>query len=243
MAHRHRPGADEALPAFAQRQPFDRPADRIGPVQHPHRFPMLCRRFEHVTQRRDEGIDAATEILQIDKHDIESIHHRVRRPAHFAVQAEHRDAVHRIVKSGDSIMLSCLSPRSPCCGPKAAASLMSPQAASASSECIRSAVTEAGCASSATRRPASGARSAGSPISRSMPNFIIAKPECSDTNSADQASLRSLPRLRGREGRGVARRRAAVDARAMPSRPPPRPLPTRGRGMRVPRACASGQRA
>jgi hypothetical protein len=43
----------------------------------------------------------------------------------------------------------------------------------ASSECVRSAVTEAGCASSATRRPASGARKAGSAIRRSMPNFMV----------------------------------------------------------------------
>ena len=78
-------------------------------------------------------------------------------------------------KSGDSTMLSCLSPRRPCCGPKAAASLTSPQAASASSECVRSCVTEAGCASKATRRPASGARSAPSARSRSMPNFMVAE--------------------------------------------------------------------
>ncbi len=51
------------------------------------------------------------------------------------------------LKFGDSTMLSCLSPRRPCCGPKAAAILTSPHAASASSECVRSAVTEAGCAS------------------------------------------------------------------------------------------------
>ena len=77
------------------------------------------------------------------------------------------------LKSGDSIMLSCLSPRMPCCGPNAAASLMSPQAAKASSACVRSAVTDAGCASKATRRPCSGARKAGSLIKRSMPNFMV----------------------------------------------------------------------
>src|SRR6188508_1515660 len=75
------------------------------------------------------------------------------------------------LKSGDSIMLSCLSPRRPCCGPNAAVSLM-PAAESASSECARPPVTDAGCASNATRRPASGLRSALSASSRSMPNFI-----------------------------------------------------------------------
>src|SRR5262245_9878645 len=75
------------------------------------------------------------------------------------------------LKSADSTMLSCLSPRNPCCGPKAAAT-RTPAAASASSECASSCVTEAGCASSATRRPASGFANARSPTSRSMPNFI-----------------------------------------------------------------------
>ena len=98
MAHRQRPGADKAFPAGAQRQAFDRPADRIGPVQHPDRFAVLRRRFEHVAQRGDERINPATQILQIDEDDIERIHHRIGRLAHFAVQAEHRDAVHRIVK-------------------------------------------------------------------------------------------------------------------------------------------------
>ena len=59
-------------------------------------------------------------------------------------------------KSGDSTMLSCLSPRSPCWGPKAADNVTSSSAAIASSECVRSAVTDAGCASRATRRPLSG---------------------------------------------------------------------------------------
>src|SRR6185503_6829348 len=68
-------------------------------------------------------------------------------------------------------MLSCLSPRSPCWGPNAAASF-TPACGSASSEWTSSRVTEAGCASSATRRPPSGLRSARSPTSRSMPNFI-----------------------------------------------------------------------
>src|SRR5438128_6622928 len=69
-------------------------------------------------------------------------------------------------------MLSCLSPRSPGCGPKAAVSLMSERPARASSECTSSRVTDAGCASSATRLPASGRRSLRSLTSRSIPNCI-----------------------------------------------------------------------
>src|SRR6266702_6617968 len=75
-------------------------------------------------------------------------------------------------KSGDSIMLSCLSPRRPCWGPKAAVNFKSFRFERASSECVRSRVTDAGCARSATRLPASGLRSAGSSSSRSIPNFI-----------------------------------------------------------------------
>jgi len=55
-------------------------------------------------------------------------------------------------------MLSCLSPRRPCCGPNAAVTRRSPRATSASSECSRLAVTEPD-APAARRgvRPAAGA--------------------------------------------------------------------------------------
>ena len=98
VTHRQRSGADKAFPPGAQRQAFDRPADGIGPIQHPHRFAMLRRRLQDIAQRRDERIDAATQILQIDEDDIECIHHRIGRLAHLAIQAEDRDAVHRIVE-------------------------------------------------------------------------------------------------------------------------------------------------
>src|ERR1051325_361287 len=81
------------------------------------------------------------------------------------------------LKSGDSIMLSCLSPRRPCCGPKAALILISLHEANASSVCVRSFVTEAGCASKATRLPPSGARREGSLRSRSTPNCMTTRPE------------------------------------------------------------------
>src|SRR5688572_12707576 len=80
-------------------------------------------------------------------------------------------------KSSDSTMLSCLSPRSPCCGPNAAVS-RKPVSPSASSECTSSCVTDAGCARSATRRPASGLRNALSSTRRSMPSFIELQGEC-----------------------------------------------------------------
>jgi len=36
--------------------------------------------------------------LQVDENDIEGVHHRIGRLAYFAVQAEHRNAMHHIVE-------------------------------------------------------------------------------------------------------------------------------------------------
>ncbi len=96
MAHRHRARADEALPAVLEQEPLDRPADRVRAIEHPHRLAVLRRGLEHVAQRRDEGVDARAEVLQVDEQNVERLHHRGRRPAHFAVQAEDRDPVGRV---------------------------------------------------------------------------------------------------------------------------------------------------
>ena len=98
VTHWQRSGANKAFPPRPQRQAFDRPADWIGPIEHPHRFPVLRRRFQEIAQRRDERIDAATQVLQIDENDIECAHHRISRLAHLAIQAEDRDAMHRVVE-------------------------------------------------------------------------------------------------------------------------------------------------
>src|SRR5688500_7984312 len=79
------------------------------------------------------------------------------------------------VSSAVSTMLSCLSPLIPCCCPNAAVTLI-PAAISASRLCTRSSVTEAGCATSATRLPSRGLRSADSASRRSIPNFIAQEP-------------------------------------------------------------------
>src|SRR5215471_16839793 len=98
MAHWQRSCADKTFPAGAQRQTFDRPADRIGPVQDPDSFTMLCCRFEDVAQGRDERIDATTQILQIDKDNIECSHHRIGRLSHGTIKAEDRNAVYWIIE-------------------------------------------------------------------------------------------------------------------------------------------------
>ncbi len=100
MAHRQGSGADKALPADSEPQALDRTADWIRAIQHPHGFAMSRGRLQDVAQRSDEGIDSATQVLQIDEEGIEGIHHRIRRLAHLAIQAEDRDAMHRIVEVG-----------------------------------------------------------------------------------------------------------------------------------------------
>ena len=59
---------------------------------------MLRRCFENVTQGRDERVDAATHVLEIDQQNVETIHHRRRRPAHFTVKTKNRNAVRRVVE-------------------------------------------------------------------------------------------------------------------------------------------------
>ena len=98
MPHRQRPGADETFPAGAQGQTFDGPANGVGPVQHPHRLAMFRGRLEHVAQGRDERVDAATEILQVDEDRVACVHHCIRRPAYVAVKTEDGNAVHRILE-------------------------------------------------------------------------------------------------------------------------------------------------
>ena len=107
MPHRQRAGTDEALPACAQQQTFDRPAGGIGPVEYPHRLAAPGRRFEHVAQRGDEGVDAAAEVLQVDQQHVEGRHHGLGRTAHFAVKAEDRDAMQRVdvVRRLDHVVL------------------------------------------------------------------------------------------------------------------------------------------
>ena len=61
----------------------------------------------------------------------------------------------------------------PCCGPKAAVRLISGKAAKASNAWVKSAVTEAGCASNAMRLPAKGLRSSTDSSKRSKPNLSI----------------------------------------------------------------------
>src|SRR5690606_20014120 len=77
MAHRQRTRADEAFPARSKTQTFDRSPDGIRPVEHPDCFLVRSSRFQHVAKCRDEGVDATSQILQIDEQDVERLHHRI----------------------------------------------------------------------------------------------------------------------------------------------------------------------
>ena len=161
MAHRHRSGADEALPAWPQGQPLDRPSRGIGPVENPDALAMLGGGFEHVEQRRDEGVDAAAEVLQIDQDRVERSHRLAGRTADLAVEAEHRNAVDRIGEVAATPSYCPAGRRERHAAGRRPPRRSDPAATSASRLCVRSLVTDAGWASSATRLPSSGRRSSG----------------------------------------------------------------------------------
>ena len=96
MAHRHRPGTDEALLTRHQQCSLHRAASRIGPIQHPDLLAMRRPSFEQIEQRGDEGVDAAAEVLQIEQKHIGSGHHLPAGAAQLSVKAEDRDVVGRI---------------------------------------------------------------------------------------------------------------------------------------------------
>ena len=98
MTHRHGTGADKTFPARAQAQALNRPSGRIRSIQNPHRLAVTGGGFQYIAQGGDEGVDAATEILQIDQQHIKVIHHGRGRSPHRAIQAEHRNAMTRIDK-------------------------------------------------------------------------------------------------------------------------------------------------
>ena len=107
VAHRHGRRADEALLSGNQQRAFHWTASRIGAVEHPDRFARFRRFFHQVEQGRNEGIDAATEVLQVEQEHVRRRHHLSGRPADFAIEAEDRDVVAGIglVRRLDHIVL------------------------------------------------------------------------------------------------------------------------------------------
>ena len=93
VTHRHSTGADKAFAAYFKRQPLHGPAHRVRAIQNPHGLVLLRSRLEHVTQRGDERVDSAPDVLQVNEQNVKGIHHFRRRTAYFTIKAEDRDAV------------------------------------------------------------------------------------------------------------------------------------------------------
>ena len=91
VAHGQRAGAHEALPTRAQGQSLHRSSGRVGPIQHQHLLVEPGRRLQDITQGGDEGVDAATQVLQVHQQHVEAVHHGWRGSTHLAVETEHRD--------------------------------------------------------------------------------------------------------------------------------------------------------
>ena len=98
VTHGHRAGTDKALPAGFEQQTLDRPPGRIGAIQYPDRFAVRGTVLEQVAQRRNEGVHATADVLQVDQQYIEALHHRCGRPTNPAVQTEHGHAQLRVLE-------------------------------------------------------------------------------------------------------------------------------------------------
>ena len=107
MAHHHRSGADETFLSRKKKRALDRAASRVWPVQHPDTLARSPRLLEHVEQCRDKGVDAATQVLQIEQEDIGARHHLSGRAANLSVEAEYGDPVLRVgfVRGLDHVVL------------------------------------------------------------------------------------------------------------------------------------------
>ncbi len=95
----HRDGKlpDERLVARLQHRPFNRdPADGIGTVAHDDGKASPRRSAQAVGHGVDKGVDARTDILEVDDEDIDEIEHLGGRLARFAVEREDRHVAARV---------------------------------------------------------------------------------------------------------------------------------------------------
>ena len=96
VAHDEWAGPDETLPARSQDAALHRSARRVGTVQDPQRLARGGAGVEQVGKRGDIGVDAGTDVLEVDQQHIEVVQHGGGRITHLPVKAEDRDAVTRI---------------------------------------------------------------------------------------------------------------------------------------------------
>ena len=96
VPERNRPAADEARHFGIENRPFDRPADRIGPVEQDHRNAGLGTREQALLHGPDERVDPRADVLQVDHEAVEAAKHVGERPPRAGVQAVDRQ-IQRLV--------------------------------------------------------------------------------------------------------------------------------------------------
>jgi hypothetical protein len=104
----HQPaGADEGEQRRVEQIALQRAADRVRPVEHDDLLAEPGGFLEAVAQRRDEGVDAAADVLEVDQERIDVGEHRGGRPARVGVERVHGDAERRVapVRRLDHVVL------------------------------------------------------------------------------------------------------------------------------------------
>jgi hypothetical protein len=77
----------EALVARPQKAPLDGPAGGVRPVEHPERLAGAGAVLHRPERGGHEGVDAGSDVLQIDEEDVEGVEHLLGQPACIAVEA------------------------------------------------------------------------------------------------------------------------------------------------------------
>ena len=97
--------ADERLSAVVEHRSRNGYAvDRVGAIEDDEALAVLGRGQHRIPHRRDVGVKARSDVLDVEDERVEPLEHRGGWPAMFAVQADDRDAgrgVEAVVDNGD----------------------------------------------------------------------------------------------------------------------------------------------
>ncbi len=106
VSHRKREIAREAGLVGVKNRAFDDfPAKRIGPVQHIE-GDVVLRGFLHaVRHRRSVGVKANAGILHIEDERVDTLQHRVGRPARLRIETVNWQAGRRILGGSDTLVV------------------------------------------------------------------------------------------------------------------------------------------
>ena len=90
---RHREVSNKAELSLVQHGAFDlEPVDGIRPIQHDDRNLPLGGLLHGIGHRRHVGVEAGTDVLEVDHERVDAVEHRRRRPAALAVEGVDRQA-------------------------------------------------------------------------------------------------------------------------------------------------------